>query len=544
MKTDLQIAQEATLKPISEIVNQLGIDNIEPYGHYMAKVDIKDHQPKGKLVLVSAITPTKAGEGKSTTTVGLVDSLNKIGIKAVGAMREPSMGPVFGIKGGAAGGGYAQVVPMEEINLHFTGDMHAITSANNLISASIDNHIYHGNELGFDLDKIVFQRCLDMNDRALRSVELGSKKSRRMDSFNITVASEIMAILCLSTDLSDFKKRIKRILLGYTVDDQPIYLEQLEIAGAVTMIMSKALKPNLVQTLENNPFFVHGGPFANIAHGCNSLIATKSALSVGEVVVTEAGFGADLGAEKFLDIKCRVGNLNPSCVVIVATIRALKLHGGVKFEDLNNENIEAMIEGCANLEKHIDTIQQFGLPYVVCINRFGSDTQQEIEALSQYCQDHHHSFALSEVFGKGSAGGIDLANQVKAQLENEQHYQPLYDIEDDLKTKVYKIASKAYGASQVVWEDKALAQLATFEHHGWAKLPVCMAKTPASLSDNEKLKGAPKDFTITIRELRASLGAGFIVALTGQVMTMPGLPKNPAAKRMDIDEQGKMEGLS
>ena len=543
MKTDLQIAQEANLKPITSIANELGIKNIEPYGNHMAKVVCDTSDLTGKLVLVTAITPTKAGEGKSTTTVGLVDSLNSIGVKAIGAMREPSMGPVFGIKGGAAGGGYAQVVPMEDINLHFTGDMHAITSANNLISATIDNHIYHGNELEFDLDNIVFQRCLDMNDRALRNVEVGSKKTRRNDSFNITVASEIMAILCLSKDMMDFKERVERILCGYDVKGKPNYLSQLGISGAVTMIMKQALKPNLVQTLENNPFFVHGGPFANIAHGCNSLIATQHALSLGEVVVTEAGFGADLGAEKFCDIKCRVGDLQPDCVVIVATIRALKLHGQVKFEDLNQENVEALIEGCANLEKHIDTVKEFGLPYVVCINRFLSDTEDELSALSNYLEKSGHRYALSEVFEKGSLGGQELAHEVMSQLNEASDFNYLYEESDSLMTKVEKIAQKAYGASSVEWSPQALEQLEKFKQYGWDKHLVCMAKTPVSLSDNDKIKGAPKDFVITIRELRASLGAGFIVVLTGNVMTMPGLPKKPAALNMDIDSNGKVEGL-
>ncbi len=543
MKTDLQIAQEASLKPITSIANDLGIKTIEPYGQYMAKVSCDTSNLSGKLVLVTAITPTKAGEGKSTTTVGLVDSLNSIGVKAIGAMREPSMGPVFGIKGGAAGGGYAQVVPMEDINLHFTGDMHAITSANNLISATIDNHIYHGNELEFDLEHIVFQRCLDMNDRALRNVEVGSKKTRRNDSFNITVASEIMAILCLSKDMIDFKKRVERILCGYDVKGNPIYLDQLGISGAVTMIMKQALKPNLVQTLENNPVFVHGGPFANIAHGCNSLIATQHALSVGEVVVTEAGFGADLGAEKFCDIKCRVGELKPDCVVIVATIRALKLHGKVLFEDLNKENVEALIEGCANLEKHIDTIKQFGLPYVVCINRFLSDTKDEVNALSDYLKENGHRYALSEVFEKGSRGGQELAHEVMSQLKEDSDFNYLYEESDSLMIKVEKIAQKAYGASAVKWSPVAIEQLEKFKQYDWDKYLVCMAKTPVSLSDNDKIKGAPKDFVITIRELRASLGAGFIVVLTGNVMTMPGLPKKPAALNMDIDSNGKVEGL-
>lgn len=538
MKTDIQIAQSVNPKPITEIAKQLGLNQVECYGNAMAKITQKVEGNEGKLVLVTSITPTKAGEGKSTTTVGLVDSLNAIGIKTVGALREPSMGPVFGIKGGAAGGGYAQVIPMEDINLHFTGDMHAISAANNLISASIDNHIYHGNQLDFDLNRITFKRCMDMNDRALRNVQL----SNRHEQFNITVASEIMAILCLSSDLNDFMEKTKKILLGYSNSGQPIFCEALEIEGALGMIMSKAIYPNLVQTLEHNPFLVHGGPFANIAHGCNSIIATKTALKLGDVVVTEAGFGADLGAEKFLDIKCRIGDLKPQCVVVVATIRALKQHGGVAFEDLSIENVDALKLGFENLQKHLETVQAFGLPYVVAINQFKDDTDNELKALSDFCNENHHPMALSNVFAQGSKGGIALAKAVAQLLEVESSYTPLYDLDDDFETKVIKIAQKAYGAKDVIFSDEARLQLK--EMAQWTYLPVCMAKTPMSLSDNEKLKGRPRDFSITIRELRPSLGAGFMVCLTGKVMTMPGLPKNPAAKRMKINNEGKFEGLS
>lgn len=553
-KSDLEIAQEAVLLPINQVAEKIGIseDNIEYYGKVKAKLsldilnDRKDQQD-GKLILVTAINPTKAGEGKSTTTVGLGDGLNKLGKKTVIALREPSLGPVFGLKGGAAGGGYAQVVPMEDLNLHFTGDMHAITTANNLISACIDNHLHQGNELNIDRENITWKRCLDMNDRSLRQIEIGlgpkSNGIERFDGFNITVASEVMAVLCLSTSLMDLKRRLSEMLIGYNLDHQPLYVKDLKIEGALAMVMKDAIMPNLVQTLENNPAIVHGGPFANIAHGCNSILATKMALKLGDYVVTEAGFGADLGAEKFLDIKCRFGGLHPSAVVIVATIRALKQHGGIAFEDLKSENVEAMLEGCANLAKHIDTIQQFGLPYVVAINEFATDTQNEVEALQTWCRSNKHPMSLSQVWAKGGEGALDLAKLVVEICDTENNYAPLYDVEESIETKIETIAKKVYGAGNVVFSDEAKAQIETFNDLGWNKMPICMAKCPTSITDDAKVYGAPKGFTITVRELRPSIGAGFIVALTGNVMTMPGLPKHPAALDMDIDEVGHIKGL-
>ena len=552
-KSDLEIAQECVLEPIDVIAAKAGIDAaaIEPYGHNKAKVDLNvldlDGKEDGKLILVTAINPTKAGEGKSTTTVGLGDALNRLGKSTMMALREPSLGPVFGLKGGAAGGGYAQVVPMEDINLHFTGDMHAITTANNLLSAMIDNHLYQGNELNLNPEKISFKRCLDMNDRTLRQVEIGGGAKvngvERTDGFNITVASEIMAALCLADDLMDLKKRFGDMLIGYNMDDEPVYVRDLKCEGAMAMVMKDAIKPNLVQTLEHNPVLIHGGPFANIAHGCNSVIATKTALKLADYVVTEAGFGADLGAEKFLDIKCRMAGLHPSAVVIVATIRALKQHGGVAFEDLKTENVEAMLEGCANLAKHIDTVKQFGLPYIVAINQFDSDTENEIKALEDWCQANGHPLSLSQVWAKGGEGALDLAEKVVALCDQKNNYAPLYDTNDSIEDKITAIAQKVYGAKDVVLTDEAKAQVEQFKKAGWDKMPICMAKTQMSLSDDPKVMGAPKDFTITVRELRPSLGAGFIVALTGKVLTMPGLPKHPSALDMDIDENGKITGL-
>ena len=553
-KSDLEIAQEATLLPILKVANKVNIseDKIEYYGKYKAKLSLDilvDNHDKsdGKLILVTAINPTKAGEGKSTTTVGLGDGLNKIGKKCVIALREPSLGPVFGLKGGAAGGGYAQVVPMEDLNLHFTGDMHAITTANNLISACIDNHIHQGNELNLDITNITWKRCLDMNDRSLRRIEVGlgpkSNGVERMDGFNITVASEVMAVLCLATSLMDLKRRLSEMLIGYNMDHQPVYVKDLKIEGALAMVMKDAIKPNLVQTLENNPAIVHGGPFANIAHGCNSILATKMALKLGDYVVTEAGFGADLGAEKFLDIKCRFGNLHPSAVVLVATIRALKQHGGVAYEDLKTENVEAMLEGCSNLAKHIDTIQQFKLPYIVAINEFATDTPNEVNALQEWCIQHNHPMSLSQVWAKGGDGAIDLAKKVVGICEMRNDYAPLYKVEDSIEDKIKTIATKVYGAGNVEFSDEAKAQIEVYNQKGWNKLPICMAKCPTSLTDNDKIYGAPTGFTITVRELRPSIGAGFIVALTGNVMTMPGLPKHPAALDMDVDELGNIKGL-
>lgn len=555
MKTDIQIAQEKQPLPIKEIAQKLAIEekDLIPYGHDKAKLSFDvlkklEHQQDGKLVLVTAITPTKAGEGKTTTTVGLGDALNAMNQKVMIALREPSMGPVFGIKGGAAGGGYAQVIPMEDINLHFTGDMHAITSANNLISACLDNHLHQGNALNIDKDNLVFKRCLDMNDRSLRNIEIGqgpkSNGVERSEGFNITVASEIMAILCLSRDLEDLKQRISKILLGYSLDQKPVYVKDLEIEGAVAMLLKDALKPNLVQTLEHTPAFVHGGPFANIAHGCNSLLATKTALKLADVVVTEAGFGADLGAEKFLDIKCQIGNLKPQVVVIVATIRALKMHGGQALEDLKEPNIEALQIGTDNLAKHIESVQQFGLPYVVAINRFPSDTDEEVVALQDWCHQHNHPMALSTVFSDGSKGGLELAQLVLDAMDETRDYTPIYSKQDQFMDKVNKIVQKVYGANKAVLTDEAQQQLAQIVENGWDDLYICMAKTQNSLSDNPKLLNRPTDFDITIRELRPSLGAGFIVCLTGKVMTMPGLPKVPAANHMTIDNDGKIEGLS
>lgn len=552
--TDLEIAQACTLDPIADVAAKVGIpaDALEPYGKTKAKLSqdfitsLKDKED-GKLILVTAINPTKAGEGKSTTTVGLDDGLRRLGYNSIVALREPSLGPVFGLKGGAAGGGYAQVVPMEDINLHFTGDMHAITTANNLLCAMIDNHLYQGNELNLDPTKITFKRCLDMNDRTLRKVEIGmgSKVNgiEREDGFNITVASEIMAALCLANDLQDLKKRFGDMLIGYTPDDKPVYVRDLKAEGAMAMVMKDAILPNLVQTLEHNPVLIHGGPFANIAHGCNSVIATRTALKLADYVVTEAGFGADLGAEKFLDIKCRLAELNPNAVVIVATIRALKQHGGVAFEDLKEENVEAMLAGTENLAKHIDTIKQFGLPYIVAINEFSSDTPAEVEALEKWCEENGHPLSLSQVWAKGGEGALDLAEKVVKLCDEPNTYAPLYDVDQSIEEKIEAVASKVYGADGVDFTDQAKEQIELFKHFGWDKLPVCMAKTQMSLSDDPKKMGAPKDFRITVRELRPSLGAGFIVALTGTVLTMPGLPKHPSALDMDIDENGVITGL-
>ncbi|MEF9967787.1 MAG: formate--tetrahydrofolate ligase [Longicatena sp.] len=553
-KTDLEIAQECKLEHIKDIAAKIDVaeSDLEYYGNYKAKVSLdllnrnKDKKD-GKLILVTAINPTKAGEGKSTTTVGLGDALNKLGKKTMIALREPSLGPVFGLKGGAAGGGYAQVVPMEDINLHFTGDMHAITTANNLISACLDNHIHQGNELDIDIENIAWKRCLDMNDRALRRIEIGQGPKangvEREDGFNITVASEVMAVLCLSTSLMDLKERLGKMLLGYNTKNEPIYVKDLAIEGALAMVLKDAIKPNMVQTLEHNPVLIHGGPFANIAHGCNSILATETCLKLADYTVTEAGFGADLGAEKFLDIKCRFGNLKPSAVVIVATIRALKQHGNVAYEDLKEENVAAMLEGCANLAKHIDSIKHFGLPYIVAINEFATDTANEVEALQTWCKENHHPMSLSQVWAKGGEGAIDLANQVVELCDQPNNYAPIYDVNDTIENKISTIAKVVYGASHVEFSEEVQEQITLYNKLGWNKMPICMAKTQMSLSDNDKVYGAPKDFTITVRELRPSLGAGFIVALTGKVLTMPGLPKKPAALNMDINEEGHIVGL-
>lgn len=552
--TDLEIAQATPMEPIQKVAAKIGIpeDALEYYGKYKAKLSfdylksIQD-QPQGKLILVTAINPTKAGEGKSTTTVGLGDALNRLGKKTMMALREPSLGPVFGLKGGATGGGYAQVVPMEDINLHFTGDMHAITTTNNLVCACLDNLIHQGNPLHIDPTKVTFKRCLDMNDRTLRDITIGqgSKANgvERKDGFNITVASEVMAALCLADDLMDLKERFARMQVAYTYDGDPVYVRDLGIQGAMAMVMKDAVLPNIVQTLEHNPVLIHGGPFANIAHGCNSVIATKACLELADYTVTEAGFGADLGAEKFLDIKCRLANLKPNAVVIVATIRALKQHGGVAFEDLKEENVDAMLAGCGNLAKHIDTVQQFGLPYIVAINQFESDSPKEIEALENWCKENGHPMSLSQVWAKGGEGALDLAQQVIALCDQPNTYAPLYDVHASIEDKINTIAQKVYGADGVDFTDEAKAQIETFNRLGWNELPICMAKTQMSLTDDGKIMGRPTGFRITVRELRPSLGAGFIVALTGKVLTMPGLPKHPSALDMDIDENGKIVGL-
>ena len=553
-KTDLEIAQECKMEHIRDIAAKIGVgeEDLEYYGNYKAKISLdllhrNEDKEDGKLILVTAINPTKAGEGKSTTTVGLGDALNRLGKKTMIALREPSLGPVFGLKGGAAGGGYAQVVPMEDINLHFTGDMHAITTANNLISACLDNHIHQGNELDIDIENITWKRCLDMNDRTLRHITIGQGPKangvERVDGFNITVASEVMAVLCLSTSLMDLKERLGNMLVAFNSKKEPIYVKDLGIEGALAMVMKDAIKPNMVQTLEHNPVLIHGGPFANIAHGCNSILATRTCLKLADYTVTEAGFGADLGAEKFLDIKCRFGGLKPNAVVIVATIRALKQHGNVAYEDLKDENVEAMLTGCENLAKHIDTVKQFGLPYIVAINEFASDTHAEVEALQNWCKEHQHPMSLSQVWAKGGEGALDLANQLVELCAEENSYAPLYDVEQSIEEKITAIAIRVYGAKEVAFTEEAKEQIALYTSLGWDKMPICMAKTQMSLSDDAKVYGAPKDFTITVRELRPSLGAGFLVALTGKILTMPGLPKMPAANNMDIDEKGHIEGL-
>ena len=553
-KTDLEIAQECKMEHIRDIAAKIGVgeEDLEYYGNYKAKISLdllhrNEDKEDGKLILVTAINPTKAGEGKSTTTVGLGDALNRLGKKTMIALREPSLGPVFGLKGGAAGGGYAQVVPMEDINLHFTGDMHAITTANNLISACLDNHIHQGNELDIDIENITWKRCLDMNDRTLRHITIGQGPKangvERVDGFNITVASEVMAVLCRSTSLMDLKERLGNMLVAFNSKKEPIYVKDLGIEGALAMVMKDAIKPNMVQTLEHNPVLIHGGPFANIAHGCNSILATRTCLKLADYTVTEAGFGADLGAEKFLDIKCRFGGLKPNAVVIVATIRALKQHGNVAYEDLKDENVEAMLTGCENLAKHIDTVKQFGLPYIVAINEFASDTHAEVEALQNWCKEHQHPMSLSQVWAKGGEGALDLANQLVELCAEENSYAPLYDVEQSIEEKITAIAIRVYGAKEVAFTEEAKEQIALYTSLGWDKMPICMAKTQMSLSDDAKVYGAPKDFTITVRELRPSLGAGFLVALTGKILTMPGLPKVPAANNMDIDEKGHIEGL-
>ena len=554
-KSDIQIAQESVMTNISKIAADAGIDEkyIEQYGKYKAKIDyslLKDKAdaPDGKLVLVTAISPTPAGEGKTTTTVGLADALHKLGKNVFAALREPSLGPVFGVKGGAAGGGYAQVVPMEDINLHFTGDMHAIGIANNLIAACLDNHIQQGNQLGIDVKKITWKRVVDMNDRQLRNIVdgLGGRMQGvpREDGFEITVASEIMAILCLANDIADLKAKVAQIIVGYTYDDKPVTVADLKIQGAVAAVLKDALKPNLVQTLEHTPAFIHGGPFANIAHGCNSVMATKMALKLGDIVITEAGFAADLGAEKFVDIKCRKAGLRPDAAVVVATVRALKYHGGVAKADLNNENLEALEKGIPNLLQHVENVtQNYGLPCVVAINRFPTDTEAELQLVREKCKELGVNVALSEVWGKGSEGGIELAEEVLRLVEGENNFHFVYEDELSIQQKVETIAEKIYRADGVEFTAAAKKQLATIEGLGFGNLPVCMAKTQFSFSDNASLLGAPRGFKISIKDVKVCAGAGFVVVKTGDIMTLPGLPKVPSAEKIDIDENGVITGL-
>ena len=555
MKTDIEIAQSIELKPITDVVEKLGIhfDDLELYGKYKAKLTfdkiqaVQKEEP-GKLILVTAINPTPAGEGKSTITIGLADALNKIGKQTMIAIREPSLGPVMGIKGGAAGGGYAQVLPMEDINLHFTGDMHAITTANNALSALIDNHLHQGNELGIDQRRIIWKRVVDLNDRALRHVSIGLggplNGIPREDGFDITVASEIMAILCLATDIEDLKLRLANIVIGYRFDRSPVYVRDLEVEGALALILKDAIKPNLVQTIYGTPAFVHGGPFANIAHGCNSVLATSTALRLADYVVTEAGFGADLGAEKFLDIKTPNLPASPSAVVIVATIRALKMNGGVAKDALSEENVEAVRSGFSNLERHVENMRKFGVPVVVAINEFVTDTEAEIATLKELCASIQVPVELASVWADGADGGVALAETVVATLETSTaSYTRLYDNDLSIEEKITKIAKEIYRADNVVFEKKAKTQIAQIVKNGWDKLPVCMAKTQYSFSDDPSLLGAPSGFDITIRELVPKTGAGFVVALTGEVMTMPGLPKRPAALNMDVAEDGTALGL-
>lgn len=555
MKTDIEIAQEAVMEPITMVAAKLGIneDDLELYGKYKAKLSneylekIKDN-PKGKLILVTAINPTPAGEGKTTTSVGLGQAFGKLNKKAVIALREPSLGPCFGVKGGAAGGGYAQVVPMEDLNLHFTGDFHAITSANNLLAALLDNHIQQGNELNIDTRQVVWKRCLDMNDRVLRNVVvgLGNKTDGvvREDHFVITVASEIMAVLCLAEDMEDLKERLGRIIVAYKVTGEPVTAKDLNAVGAMAALLKDAILPNLIQTLEHTPALVHGGPFANIAHGCNSVRATKAALKMADYVITEAGFGADLGAEKFFDIKCRLSGLKPDAVVLVATVRALKYNGGVAKADLNKENVEALKKGIGNLEKHIENVQKYGVPVIVTLNSFVTDTNEETEFVKNFCEERGCEFALSEVWEKGGEGGIPLAEKVLKTLETkESHFKPLYEDSLSLKEKIEKVAKEIYGAKGVNYSPQAAKQLAKIEELGFANLPVCMAKNQYSLSDDPSLLGRPENFEISIREAYVSAGAGFVVVLTGAVMTMPGLPKKPAAFSIDVNEEGMITGL-
>lgn len=555
MLSDIEIAQQAKMLHIKEIASKVGIndDELEYYGKYKAKLGREvstkfADKENGKLILVTAINPTPAGEGKTTTTIGLGDALTRLGKNCVLALREPSLGPVMGVKGGAAGGGYAQVVPMEDINLHFTGDMHAITAANNLLSAMIDNHIHQGNALDIDVTNIAWKRVVDTNDRALRKivVGLGGKLNSvpREDGFMITVASEVMAILCLAADIEDLKKRLGDIIIGYNRSGAPVYAKELKAEGAMAALLKDAIKPNLVQTLEHTPCLIHGGPFANIAHGCNSIQATQLAMKMSDYTITEAGFGADLGAEKFMDIKCRFGGFSPDAVVIVATVRALKYNGGVKKADLKEENVDALKNGIGNLRKHIENMQSFGSPVVVAVNRFDTDTEAELNTVIDMCREWGAECALSEVFAKGGEGGLDLAEKVLAAIDSTKaEYKPVYDVEDSIKTKIEKIVTKIYGGSGVEYTNRANKQIARLEEYGLDKKPVCMAKTQYSLSDNPALLGCPEGFTITVSNVRISNGAGFVVVETGDIMTMPGLPKIPAAENIDVDNDGVISGL-
>jgi len=553
MLSDIEIIKQSKMKKITSLIDKYDIkpEEVSLYGENIAKLDLSvldrlKNKKDGKLILVTAITPTPTGEGKSTTTIGLVDAMNKVGTKTIGAIREPSLGPVFGVKGGAAGGGYAQVNPMVEMNLHFTGDLHAMTTANNLVSAVIDNYLFQGNPLNINPEKITWKRCLDLNDRALRKVQVGlsmSKETPRYDYFNITVASEIMAMLCLSKSITDLRERLDRSIVAYTYDDKPVTIKDLGITGSLLVLLKDALKPNVIQTLENNVMFVHGGPFANIAHGCNSILATKMALKLSDYVVTEAGFGADLGAEKFLDIKCREAGLNPSLVVLVATIKALKYHGGMPLKNLKEENVEALAKGIKNLEKHCDTVKKFGIKTVIAINKFHTDSEAEIEFIKNWSKEHNIPVSLSEVFAKGGEGGIDLANKVIENINDESNYTPLYDLNDSIYDKIFKIASKAYGANEVIYADSVKEEIEKLQKSDKKDYYICMAKCPNSLTDNPKIIGAPKDFAITIRDIRVSTGAKFIICLTGEVMTMPGLSKEPMALKIDIDENYNVFGL-
>ena len=555
MLTDVQIAQSTKMQPIKEVAQKVGLceDDLELYGKYKAKISLEtmtrlENEKDGKLILVTAINPTPAGEGKTTTMIGLSQGLNKLGKNAIVAMREPSLGPCFGVKGGAAGGGYAQVVPMEDINLHFTGDIHAITTANNLIAAMLDNSIHQGNPLNIDVRQIVWKRCVDLNDRALRhiTIGLGGKVNGvpREDGFDISVASEVMGVLCLSSSLDDLKERIARMIVAYTYDGKAVTVDDIKATGAVMLLLKDAIKPNLVQTLDHNPVFVHGGPFANIAHGCNSVMATKLALKLGDYAITEAGFGADLGAEKFLDIKCRQAGLNPDAVVIVATVRALKMHGGMDKKELGNENLDALRKGIENLEKHIENIQKFGLPSVVAINAFPTDTKAELDLLKEICESKGVEVALSEVWAKGADGGIELAEKVLNVLETkEANFKPIYDLEDSIINKIKTIAKEIYGAEDVTFTKKVMTKIKQYEAQGLGSLPICMAKTQYSLSDDPTLLGRPSGFVVTINELIPNAGSGFLVAISGDIMRMPGLPKVPAANHMELKNNGEIVGL-